>query len=212
MNIDIDYGESPTKQRQRNYILQTAYMLFLKSNIATVSMQDIAKASKMQRRSLYNYYSKKEEIALDLMKCWYKNMEQIMVFDDITGETGYEIISKCFYAFYDRITQNTDMLAFSVDFDHYFRNSYDDAIFDEYVQVYFSSLHDVSLFKKGLADGSISKQYEGKEKETLITMSTSILSFAQRLMFRAEQLKKEGGHTPERIHILIELLLKAIRE
>lgn len=210
MVIEINYDESRTKHKQRNDILQTAYELFLDQGIENVSMQDIAAACNIQRRSLYNYYSQKEEIALDLMKCWYKSITGMMVFDIPANANGYEAICTAFYQFYDKLIENSDLIRYSVHFDHYFRREYNDQFFDSEIVSYFTDIHDTSIFEKGLEDGSIKPKYKSTARQTMLTMATSVLALAQRVMFREDIIRQESGITTDSIRVLIDLMLEAI--
>lgn len=211
MLIETDYNESRTKCKQRNAILEKAYMLFLNFGIEAVAMQDIAVACDMQRRSLYNYYSQKEEIALDLMKCWYKAIVEMMVFDIPDGVNGFETVKAAFYQFYDKLTINSDLIRYSVHFDHYFRRDYYNTSFDKDIADYFADIHDTALFEDRLTDGSISPKYADNLRQILFTMAASVFALAQRVMFRADIIEKESGITVDNIRVLIDIMLDAIR-
>lgn len=211
MLIDIDYNESRTKHKQRNEILAAAYALFLEQGIETVSMRDIATACGIQRRSLYNYYSQKEDIAFDLMKCWYKSITEMMRFTIPPDANGYEVLCVAFHQFYEKLIENTDLIRYSVHFDHFFRKDYNERSFDNEIISYFTDIHDTSVFEKGLKDGSIKPKYKEVGRETMLTMAASVLALAQRVMFREDIIRQESGITRENIRILIDLMLEAIR-
>ncbi|HVA99448.1 MAG TPA: helix-turn-helix domain-containing protein [Bacteroidia bacterium] len=54
-------------------ILQTAVELFFKYGIKSVTMDDIAKQLSMSKKTIYNYYSNKNEIVLALTSAHFKN-------------------------------------------------------------------------------------------------------------------------------------------
>ena len=62
----LGYKESPTKQKHREAILSSALDLFVAYGIHAVTMDDIAVASDLTLRSIYNYYDSKEDIAIDI--------------------------------------------------------------------------------------------------------------------------------------------------
>lgn len=211
IRFDINYNESRTKETQRRAILQEAYNLFLMHGIEGVDMQDIAKACGIQRRSLYNYYSQKEHIALDLMKCWYNSFPEPMLYKPIDGFTGYECVQNLLFQFYDLLLQNADAICYSVHFDHFFQNDYGNAPFLHFLNERLAISHDSSLFEKGVMDGSIKSEFRGKEREVMMTISTSIFALAQRIIFRETAMKREGDYSSANIKILIDLLLCAIK-
>jgi len=91
--IDMDvlgYDDSRTLKKKRTEILVAAGKLFTEQGIDRVSMQMIAAASGITRRSLYNYYESKEKIAVDIQ---ILNLRKVKFFDtwNMLGVSAEEV-------------------------------------------------------------------------------------------------------------------------
>ncbi len=75
MDIDIlEYGDSRTLNKKRKEILSVSRELFIEFGIEQASMKLIADKARITRRSLYNYYDSKEQIAIDVQILNLKDM------------------------------------------------------------------------------------------------------------------------------------------
>ncbi len=195
MEIKANYNESRFKTKQRNFILNTAYLLFVERGIENVTMQEIAQACSMERRSLYNYYNDKDQLAFDIAKCFFYSIEEISAIKDRTFENKYEEIKALVYAFYDFAIADPDAIRFSLHFDHYFGNRLE---YTGYLRNSIDNILHVTLIKEGIEDGSINSAFKGNEKNICFVIQGAMLSFAQRAIFKT---------TPEEAKVNIKLLL-----
>ncbi|MBN2655617.1 MAG: TetR/AcrR family transcriptional regulator [Spirochaetales bacterium] len=91
MDLDnLGYDDSRTLNKKRGEILTAARKLFIEQGIDRVSMQVIAEAASITRRSLYNYYESKEKIAVDIQ---ILNLTAVSFFDtwNILGKSAGEV-------------------------------------------------------------------------------------------------------------------------
>ncbi len=182
MEIKANYNESRFKTKQRNFILQTAYHLFVERGIENVTMLEIAQACDIERRSLYNYYNDKDQLAFDIAKCFFSSIEAISAIKDRSFENKYEEIKALVYAFYDFAISDPDAIRFSLHFDHYFVSR---AEYTSYIRKAIDNILHVTLIKEGIEDGSINPSFKGNEKNICFVIQGAMLSFAQRSIFKS---------------------------
>lgn len=182
----LGYSDSRTLERKRNDILESAKELFTERGIEKTSMQMIAEKAGITRRSLYNYYDSKEQIAVDVQII---NLMEISFFSNWdyrkwnSGEEGlYE-------AFIDNLEKALGPFRmhylFINRFDTYFNQGYPDGRYVDFLQGEFEKLYGES---------------NGKEKTPAQNwmVSSFLLSYFQRMVRRTlretvnlEDLKKE---------------------
>jgi len=170
-----------------------------------VNMQDIAQVCDMERRTLYNYYNNKEQMALEIMKCWYASLESISDIQNQEFPNAFEKIKALVYRFYDFAIEDPDAIRYSVHFEHYFRSKYSDIHFTTFAnEKILNILHD-DLMMQGVDDGSVKPQYRERAHEISLAIQGAMLSYTQRILFREEQ------NNPELIKTLLDILLDAIK-
>ncbi len=203
MEIKANYNESRFKTKQRNFILSTAYRLFVERGIENVTMQEIAQACEIERRSLYNYYNDKDQLAFDIAKCFFSSIEAISAIKDRTFENKFEEIKALVYAFYDFAIEDPDAIRFSLHFDHYFGNRLE---YTSYLKTAIDNILHVTLIKEGIEDGSINPLYKGNEKNICFVIQGAMLSFAQRAIF-----KTSFDEAKVNIKLLLDVFLNSIK-
>lgn len=203
MEIKVNYNESRFKTKQRNYILSVAYKLFVKKGIENVTMQEIAQVCDIERRSLYNYYNDKDQIAFDIAKCFLSSIEEISAIKDRTFENKFEEIKALVYAFYDYAISDPDAIKFSLHFDHYFGNNEQ---YTSYLRKAIDNILHDTLIKEGIEDGSINPSFKGNEKNICFVIQGAMLSFAQRSIFKTalEEAKVD-------LKLLLDVFLSSIK-
>ena len=210
MIIQSDVDESKTKHNKRIKILEEAYKLFLEYGIENVSMLEIADKSGMQRRSLYNYYDDKEQIAGDLMKCWYQAMEEVGPVKD-TADSTLEQIRNILYQFCEKAISEPDMIIYSVQFDQYFRNHANGNQMIDYSAWALTFLDKDDLLSKGIKDGSIDVKYQERSEEFERIIQGVVLSFSQRVLYNEKVLQHEHGHTRAEIRGLVDFIVLSLK-
>lgn len=215
MIIDSRIEESRLKHEKRVHILNTAYEMFCRNGIENVSMLDIAEQSGMKRRNIYNYYDNKEQIALELMECWYHALNDMSrtIEDDLSGAaTAIDVMRRWLNSFFTFATTDKDAFIYSVHFDHYFRNHEDTELFRSYTVRVDPFFVPRKLLEQGIEDGSVRDDYEIDYDLLESAIQGAILSFTQRLLFYEKELSHDHGHTAQEIKVLIDFIIQALQK
>lgn len=209
MNITSNYTESPTKKNKRDIILNTAYKLFIERGIENVSMLEIAEQAGMQRRSLYNYYSDKDQIAVDIYKCQY--IDALTLDWDLSDKTAYEAVEYIITQSYNYIISDPDFIVYSSYFDHYFRKGYGNSDLAQFIDSYHSRLIFSDLKEKYRKDHSINPSYAENLDENIYLTLTSMRALAQKTIFNQTKLNDESKYDFSTIKSYVDLMLRLIR-
>jgi Transcriptional regulator len=143
---------------RENYIITKSIELFCEYGFDSVSMDQIAKESEFTKRTLYRYFQSKEDLyfaaALRGHQCLYDILIQAIAQDG----TGFEKITKAFYAYYDycktypKLSQLVNKRQYSKlqntdENFHYYKKFFevDQKIFQELRQLYDIGLADKSI-------------------------------------------------------------------
>ena len=99
------------KQQVREKVVRVAAKSFMKKGIKNVKMDDIATELAISKRTLYELYSDKEELLLEVVKLHREDMKQYMLSIAEKAENVLEIIMK-FYVKTTEDFQTTNVLFF----------------------------------------------------------------------------------------------------
>lgn len=152
------------EQREREEaILSKAEELFCRKGYDRVSMDDLARESEFTKRTIYRYFSCKEDLFFAVALRGYKGLFERMDTESRTGRTGLEKIKLAYNAYYGFYRQSPEMLQLmnltgivksaSTDLVLPWRKEYAD--FDRKV---FEAL--IQVFQEGKKDGSIRTDLE----------------------------------------------------
>ena len=169
---------SRTRKKQYDNILNTASVLFIKRGIESTSMRDIAEAAGVERKTVYNYFSSKEELATHVlmeMKALgeFYNMGEYKADDDVTG---YKMLESILMQWATRYNDYKDALLFHFRYDYHF--SMESKLKDYMNTASEASQTGIGLaVAKGMKDGSINT--DGMDAEmttfTLIRLCRGII-------------------------------------
>jgi AcrR family transcriptional regulator len=204
----LNYEESRTKQAHRETILMESFQLFIKNGIHYVTMDDIAQASKMTLRSIYNYYNSKEEIAIDLQIMAINELQKAktsrLEFENGFLETAYWI------RFFGRwFMEHQEITTYLTMFDYAFVTSY-----PNYRLVEFLNENNVGhiiyeSINRGVQDGSIIQIDPSKLAYTIAQMA---FAYVQKYIFHQvvstfEPITDQIGN----YELFIELIINSLR-
>lgn len=209
MKIISEIPESRVKHEKRIRILSTAYEAFVASGIENISMQDIAERSGMQRRNLYNYYEDKEQIAVALMNCWYREMDRF----NNPGNSDWpalELIRERLWQFYEFAVEDPKALIYSVHFDHYFRNHVDSTRYQEYKSLAVPIFIHQNLLVRGIEDGSIHPKFRENASTLNSVLQSAVLAYTQKTLFYAQTSAREDSRNNQKVKVFIEFLVQAL--
>lgn len=206
----INREESRTKKRNRQRILEAARTLFLNKGLHSATMQDIADAAQVERRTLYNYYDNKELLAMDIQVGYLNGLNQAWVEVD-SSLSGFDQTRELLTSFCDYCIANTDLIKFTVQFDHYFKDSYNNEEYEAFMKSYVSRSNVFSkALKKGMADGSVFLDPHLVDK-TADMIVQSVMGLAQRIIFRENIYKKEHNMDREDIRLMVDVMLFGLK-
>ncbi|CAH1202324.1 hypothetical protein PAECIP111891_02144 [Paenibacillus allorhizoplanae] len=215
MIFDVTYDESKTKQNQRNNILNQAFRLFIEKGIQNATLQDIAEACSIQRRTVYLYYKNKEDVALELVRNVILEFKRVSVSSKIPDylDTGYARIEYMLYTYLEYLLNNEDVVLFTVQADYFFHKSYGEtnagnafiSVYQEHGQIFQNEL------QRGIKDGSIKKQYSQNLEAVFFVSLSAVMALAQRFLFREEIIRMESGHDRKSISLLVEVILSGLK-
>lgn len=161
-------------------IIIAAEKLFFENNkgIYGATMDEIAKASNFTKRTIYTYYSSKEQIYFEIMIRGYRLMLDHLKKSIDQSSDGYKELKSVANAFY----------TFSQNYHHYFwaiidyeNNDLDFKVDDELIHTCYQLGQEVmkimnGAVKKGISDGSFRDDID-VEKTTLIIWAFTLGAF-----------------------------------
>jgi AcrR family transcriptional regulator len=209
LNITSNYNESPTKKNKRDIILAASYKLFIEKGIENVSMLEIAEQAGMQRRSLYNYYNEKDQIAIDIYKCQY--LGALTLDWDSSYKTAYESVEHLLTQTYNYTVNDPDFIVFSSYFHHYFRKGYGTSDFAQFVESFHSRLIFSDLKEKYNKDHSINPSFAENLDENIYLTISSMHALAQKVIFNQTKVKDTSEYDFNTIKSYLDLMLKLIK-
>ena len=206
----INREESRTKKKNRQRILDSARVLFLNKGLHSTTMQDIADKAQVERRTLYNYYDNKELLAMDLQVGYLNALNEAWIVVD-PSLSGFDQARILLTSFCDYCIEHPDLINFTVQFDHYFRDSYDNADYEAFMKDHISKRSEFSkTLKIGMADGSIFIDPHLVDK-TANTIIQAIMGLAQRVIYREDIYKKEHNMDREDIRLMVDVILFGLK-
>ncbi len=111
-------GLAERKERERSLrvkdIMNAAHSLFIDRGYSNTTMLDIAEKSELSRRTIYHYFTSKEQISYSLMKESYLDMERVIDSAiEESHENGMEKLSALHKAFLKFYGEHYDELSFA---------------------------------------------------------------------------------------------------
>jgi len=208
-----DQEREKNKEISKSNIVDVSKELFLNRGYAQTNMADIAEIAKISRKTLYRYFSSKEEIAmeieLDVFKTFVSVQDEIV--KNIHGN-GYEKLSQYLEKLDDLVDELSQLIKLTGMFDYYLVNDYP----NESSQSEFIKLIEkvdepfIEFIDEGVKDGSI--QVEFDVSYLARTISNSFLALAQRIVTRQNHLDVELNIQSRKIlAIQRSLFLKALK-
>lgn len=199
MNTEIlAYKESRTNIRKRKQILKSAQGLFLRNGIDGTSMMMIAEASDVTRRTVYNYYDSKDDLAVDLQILNMEKMDWFGKFiydlESITPEALMELSEEI-------LQKHRTSLRYIRCFDNYFTQGPPSKHYKDF-------LH--KRYKETAKKESLSEQ---KEQCRLRAVFNGILiSYLQRILNRTEKKREVISENSEELELLINRMFDGLKK
>lgn len=212
MNLDLlGYDDSRTAQKKRARILTVARDLFLDVGIDQATMVTIASEAGVTRRTVYNYYESKEEIAVDVQ---ILVLEELNWFDRWSFSADDLDEDRVFALSMDLVSSNPDLMRYVNRFDHYFSEGYPSARYVEFLSERMRSFSEQLVGTIQGADTSDDPSTSA-HFHLLVMFYNLLVSYLQRLVHRepTERLRSEAVQAELRLFIrtLVRGTLRDIR-
>lgn len=162
----LGYQDSPTQQKLRRRIFAAAFDLFVEQGLAATTAQQIADRLEVSRRTLYNYYPSKDELAIDLQ---ILILERIQWFQRLTAINSLPSLKELEQFCLTLLTDFLPEWQFIGQFDHYFYESYPN---DKYVTYMRSRI------------GTDTAMLTDKSLQSLMVDGQMLLGYTQRIAMR----------------------------
>jgi AcrR family transcriptional regulator len=145
------------RKNQREKILEVAENLFVKKDIAPVTMADIASASRLTRATIYKYFDNRKEIAFEIYKTIILRWRDIAALEELSRDgTGFQKIERFMTSFRDYLMRSPKETRFVAEFNHLYAREWP----ARQVLHALKSLEDVrrmivECVRQGIKDGSL---------------------------------------------------------
>lgn len=151
------------KLEREDFIISKAEELFCRYGAEKVSMDVLAKESEYTKRTIYRYFTCKEDLIFAVALKGYKQLLKMIKIKSRNGKTGLEKIRSAYYAYYDFFCQYPELLKLintgealklgTPEINLPYRQKYMD--FNNYL---FKEL--IEMFISGKSDGSVRSDLE----------------------------------------------------
>ena len=201
------YGKTPLVLRRRQQILAIARTLIVEKGIANTTMQEIAIAAEIGRKTLYRYFANMEQIAQEIMASLINSPQSFSNTIVAEGKNGREKLRNVCLAYCAYCVANPSLMLFYYEYDYHFRQPHDHGLHQAWAQrpnIF------INLLEEGIADGSLELSRE-KVQVIGVTLPNTIIASAQRLICRETVYKLEYNYSLQDLHVVAELLIDGIK-
>jgi len=193
----------------KSNILKAARDLFIKDGYIATDIGHIAKAVRVDRRTIYRYFESKEALAFAV---WMDVLSDVMkIGEDCAGDTGFERLENMLNKYIDQAIENQDMIKFLGVFDHVFSGEYPDVHeaddFINYIRKTDSAVK--KYIMQGIKDKSVRSDIDGELCAAAV--SNMMMSLSQRVIIRQEHLVQEQGYSIQMLKSAKDIILKGIK-
>ncbi len=153
-----DSTRSRERQARERDMLDSAIKLFCEKGFDKTSMEDLSKESEYTKKTIYRYFTCKEDLFFAVMLDGYRRLTEMIASSHSPDCKGLENIRHAYYAFYDFYREQPQLLklmtmegiikSYSVNKEVPFREK-----LDEQTMVMFNSI--IGLFTSAKSEGSI---------------------------------------------------------
>jgi len=214
MNLKLSREEQKDETREK--IITSAIDTFVEKGYAGAQMKDIYEKAGIGKKTLYRYFSSKEDLALTTETRILKSIvENIWPVDEIENDTtlnAFEKLKKIYTKLMlDFIYNNEKLFKFTAQFDVNVTGIHDELESGRNFTRYIQSLGDFTekLIIEGQRDGSVRSDIN--PSRTSVTGNNAIMGLALRIFAREENIKREQGYGREMIGYQIEMFLDYIK-
>lgn len=193
--------------RQRENILKAAEECFVEQGIALTTMSDITQRAGIYRRTLYNYYTSKEEIASEIFHRY--SLADLNL--TLPGEmTGYEQLEHLFVSWLSQIDLYRPYILYAIQFEYHFHKVGKDADYlKSGINFHIINLLE-SVLRRGAEDGSIILP-DGDFSMTVQSLLHMLMAYLFRVVHREEVFRLESGFSMDHFDISLNIILRGLK-
>jgi AcrR family transcriptional regulator len=184
---------------QREKILEVAETLFIERGIESVSISDIAAASRLTRATVYKYFPNLKEIAFDIFQTvvstWHERNKQVWSYPG----NGFQRIEKFLTSICDHLFQSPDEARFLAEFNNLYAKKWPSSQVLEVLEQTVGEDKNLILkcIRQGIEDGSVRSDLDpGLTMAAIHNLNAGLLS---RLGQMGGKLQEEFGIGADRI-------------
>lgn len=208
-----DLEREKNKETSKNNIVEVSKELFLERGFSQTNMADIAQMARISRKTLYRYFSSKEEIAMEIELDVFRTFVTIQNKYVLTLKgNGYEKLASYLEKLDLMVDELSQLIRFTGMFDYYLVGEYPSTgSHKEFVQL-IEKVDEpfFDFLSEGVKDGSIVTDVEIAYLAR--TISNSFLALAQRVVTRQTNLNEELNIDSRKIiSVQRELFLRALK-
>ncbi len=211
MNDFLNYDESNVKKKKRNEIIRISKNIFIRDGIHPVTMQQLAKECGISLRSLYYYYKNKEDLAVDIQiqtlgTGWFMSEYN---YDD--SNTAYDLIKDMINHFVEYANTNEKDIKYITAFDFYFYNEYPSEKYNNHLK---NNIHSHTFYEKITSSikNDDTVEHFGDPDNLVATIFQSIMSYAQRIIYREKAMLSETLGNQGSLEIYSKIILNSIKK
>lgn len=143
------------RENQRARILEAAERLFIRDGIDQVNLSDIARAARLTRNTVYEYFPSKQEVAWSILQKIFDQGRADS--EELPGRNGFERLEHFMLRMVTRLEAQSEHMRFVVEFNSlYAREASADRMRQATGQAGPGSGDSVTrMIRQGIADGSI---------------------------------------------------------
>ena len=171
---------------------------------------DIAEASGLGRKTIYNYFENKDIIAEYIFQNKMDTMFNLIV-SDIRFEdhlSNHEKIKKLFKIFLDKLFELKEEIIYTVHYDYYFHKKANPTFMLKLIEKADLKVLLFDIFSND--DGSI--DMKGKDPiNQLSMMGQALMAFVSRMFFRGHIINEESGVSEANLYDFIDILTDGIK-
>lgn len=200
-------AESAVKIKRKMEISRVAWALFLERGYRETTMTDIARAANLSRKTLYQYFKSREEIALEIEVGLFRDFIELMEEQTpkMTGN-GYQKAVRYFELIDKNLDGYKEAIQFTGLFDFQIRGKYSvEPPVEEFIRLIAKSgSYLKGIIEEGIKDGSIRSTLD--PAMTSETINDSWLYLAQKAFARPNSINP-GKEAMSRNEITLQLHL-----
>jgi len=199
--------DSKTRERQRENILSVAESCFTRQGIALTTISDITKKAGIYRRTIYNYFTSKEEIASQI---YHRYSVQELSFDLPPDGTGYQHLEHVLSNWVSQMEDFRPYILFAIQFEYHFHHTGKDSeILESGINFNIVNLLR-NILARGVKDGTLVLP-DGDFEMIVHSLLHTLMGYLLRVVHREEVFKMESGFTMEYFELSLKIILRGLK-